>query len=134
MTSPSDAERIAQRYPRSRAPGWLWLVGVAIVLAIGVPWLLWAALQGANPAISAKLVTFTVTSDTTVDVLITVQRPDPSVPGVCTLRAQAVGTDTVGQLDVVVEPGPDELTDHEVTIRTFKPATSASVIGCHATG
>lgn len=133
VTSPTDAERIARRYPPARFPRWTWLVVVGLVLAVGIPWLLWSALHGANPAISAKVVTFVVTSDTTVDVNLTVQRPDPSVAGVCTLQAQAVGTDVVGQLDVVVDPGPDELTDLTVTIRTFKPATSASVVRCQTT-
>lgn len=133
VTSPADADRIARRYPPARTPKWAWLVVVGVVIAIGGPWLVWAALHGANPDISAKLVTFTVTSDTTVDVHITVQRPDPSVAGVCTLRAQAVGTDTVGQLDVVVDPGDAELTEYDLTIRTFKPATSASVVACVTT-
>lgn len=133
MTSATDADRIAQRYPSARLPRWTWVVAAAVVVAIGTPWLIWTALHGANPAISAKLVTFTVTSDTTVDVNITVQRPDPSVAGVCTLKAQAIGTDTVGQLDVIVEPGGTELTDYSVTLRTFKPATSASVVGCRTT-
>lgn len=134
MTTSTDADRIAQRYPPARLPRWAWIVAAALVLAIGAPWLLWTALHGANPAISAKLVTFVVTSDQTVDATITVQRPDPSVAGVCTLKAQAIGTDTVGQLDVVVEPGAAELTDYAITIRTFKPATSASIVGCHTTG
>lgn len=134
MSSPSDAERIALRYPPSRVPRWTWLVIVGVIVAVGAPWLIWSGLHGANPAISAKVVTFDVTSDTTVDVLITVQRPDPTVAGVCTLRAQAVGTDTVGQFDVVVEPGTQPLTDFDVTVRTFKPATSASVVGCRTTG
>ncbi|MFV0407611.1 MAG: DUF4307 domain-containing protein [Propioniciclava sp.] len=130
MSASADAERIAQRYPPRRTPRWAWLILVGLILAVGGPWLVWTASSGANPAISAKLVAFDVTSDTTVDVRFTVQRPDPTLAGVCSLRAQAIGTDTVGQLDVVVEPGENELTDYEVTVRTFKPATSASIIAC----
>ncbi|QIK71568.1 DUF4307 domain-containing protein [Propioniciclava coleopterorum] len=126
----TDAERIARRYPGSRTPRWLWLVAVAAILAVGVPWLIWTATYGANPAISAKIVSFSVTSDQTIDVRVTTQRPDPARPAVCTLTAQAVTYDTVGQYVLELPPGSEELEHHDVTIRTFKRPTSVKIEGC----
>ncbi|WP_232549626.1 DUF4307 domain-containing protein [Propioniciclava soli] len=135
MTSPTetDAERIARRYPPAALPRWTWIVVAALFVAIGTPWLLWAAIHGANPAIDAKLVAYDVRSDTEVDVQITVERPDPAVTGVCSVRAQAIGTETVGEIDIVMEPGSERLVTVHETIRTFRRATSASVVACRVT-
>lgn len=130
----TDAARIARRYPARALPRWTWIAVAALFVAIGTPWLLWSALHGANPGIAAKLVAYDVRSDTDVDVRITIERPDPSVPGVCGVKAQAVGTETVGEIDIVMEPGTERLETVERTIRTFKRATSASVTSCRATG
>lgn len=134
VSIPTDAERIARRYPPPALPRWTWVAVAVAIAAVGLPWLFWSAWHGANPAIAAKLVSFVVTSDTTVDARITVERPDPAVPGVCTLKAQAVSYETVGQLDVVVGAGTERLVDVDVTLRTFKPATSVSVVACRTTG
>lgn len=126
----TDADRIARRYPRSRTPRWLWVVFAAACAVIGGAWLLWSATYGANPAISAKIVTFSVTSDQTLDVRVTTQRPDPTRPAVCTLTAQAVTYDTVGQYVLDLPPGSQELEHHDITIRTFKRPTSVKIETC----
>ncbi len=126
----ADADRIARRYPASRTPRWLWLAGVAVIVVVGGAWLIWSALYGANPAISARVVSFTVTSDQTIDVRVTTQRPDPQRAAVCTFTAQAVTYDTVGQYALELPPGDQTLEDHDLTIRTFKRATSVKVENC----
>lgn len=126
----TDAERISRRYPASRTPGWTWIVLATALAAVGGTWLIWSALHGANPAISAKIVSFTVTSDQTVNVRITTQRPDPAQAAVCTLTAQAVTYDTVGQHILELQPGETELEHHDLTIRTFKRPTSVKIDGC----
>ena len=128
----TDADRIARRYPRSRTPRWLWVVFAAACAVIGGAWLLWSATYGANPAISAKIVSFEVTSDQTVDVMVTTQRPDPSRPAVCTVIVQAESYDTVGQYPIELGPGTEVLEDHPITVRTFKRGTSASIRSCEA--
>lgn len=105
-------------------PRWTWIAVAALLMAIGTPWLLWSALHGANPVIAAKLVAYEVRSDTEIDVRITVERPD-GVPGVCGVKAQAVGTDTVGEIDIVLEPGTDRLE----TVDTPDPHVHAAHIG-----
>lgn len=134
MTAPTDAERIARRHPPPTLPPRTWVAVAAFLVTIGTPWLLWAALHGANPAIAAELVSYEVRSDTEVGVRVTIERPDPSVPGVCRVRAQAVGTETVGELDLIVAAGTERLATLDRTIRTFRRATSAAVVSCRAGG
>ena len=128
--SETDAQRIARRYPPSRTPKWLWIVVAVLMAGIGGTWLLWSAFAGANPPISAKIVSWTVTSDQTMDVLVTTQRPDPARPAVCTITAQAESYETVGQYDIELGPGTEELEDHAIEIRTFKRPTSVKVLSC----
>ncbi len=128
--SETDAERIARRYPPPRAPRWLWIPIAAVLGGVGSVWLIWSGVHGANPPVSGKVVAFEVVSDTETKVRFTVQRPKPEVPATCTVIVQAITYDTVGELPVAIPPGTEELTKFEVTVRTFKRATSASLQGC----
>lgn len=132
VTTETDAQRIARRYPPSRTPRWLWVVVAVVLAGLGGTWLAWAAWSGANPAISAKIVTWTVTSDRTMDVRVTTQRPDPRRPASCTIAAQAESYETVGQYELELGPGTRELEDHDITIRTYLRATSVKVLACVA--
>ncbi|MDO5534791.1 MAG: DUF4307 domain-containing protein [Propionibacteriaceae bacterium] len=129
--SVTDAERIARRYPASRTPRWVWVVLAVFLAVVGGTWMVWSGLYNANPPISAKIVSWQVTGDQTMDVRVTTQRPDPSVPAVCTVAAQAVSYETVGQYDIELAPGTEELEHHDLEIRTFKRATSVKVLACH---
>ena len=126
----SDAARIARRYPPRRLPRWAWIPVAVALGGIGLTWLVWSAWYGANPVVSGRVSAFQVTSDTTVDAVLTVQRPDPSVPVRCTLAAKAVSYDIVGQLPVEVAASDQELEDIAVTLRTFKRATTVELQGC----
>lgn len=130
MITESDAARIARRYPPRRTPRWAWIPLAVAVAVVGGVWLLWSALYGANPPVSARISSFHVTSDTTVDAVLTVQRPDPAVRARCTVVAKAVSYETVGQLLVQVEASDQGLQDIPVTLRTFKRATTVDLDGC----
>lgn len=130
MTVETDADRIARRYPVARTPRWLWVVPAVALAVVGGGWTVWSGIHGATPPISAKIVSFDVTSDQTVQVLLTTQRPDPSRPATCTVTAQATSYETVGQFPLFLGPGTQELENHDVTIRTFKRGTSVKVEGC----
>lgn len=126
----SDADRIARRYPASRTPRWLWIVLAVGLGLVGGTWMVWSALYGSNPPLSAKIVAWTVTSDSAMDVTVTTQRPDPGRPGVCTLTAQAESYETVGQFALELAPGTQVLEDHDLVIKTFKRATSVRIESC----
>ncbi|HET7724087.1 MAG TPA: DUF4307 domain-containing protein [Propionibacteriaceae bacterium] len=128
--TPEERARIAARYPRPRR--WPAVVlGVAFALLLG-SWTLWTAVWHANPPVSAQVLSFEVVSDSEVRVVLHVDRPDPSIPGVCTVITQAQNYQQVGELDAQIAPGTVRLTDITVTVRTIARATSASLQGCHA--
>lgn len=128
--TPEERARIAARYPRPRR--WpLVTLGVVFALLLG-SWTLWTAVWHANPAVSAEVLSFDVVSDSEVHVVLHVDRPDPSVAGVCTVITQAEDYQQVGELDAQIAPGTDRLTDMTIVIRTISRATSASLQGCHA--
>ncbi|HEX7396961.1 MAG TPA: DUF4307 domain-containing protein [Propionibacteriaceae bacterium] len=125
-----EEARIGARYPRPRR--WpLITLGVVFALLLGT-WTLWTAVWHANPPVSAQVLSFDVVSDSEVQVVLHVDRPDPSIAGVCTIITQAENYQQVGEVDALLEPGTQRLTDITVTVRTIARATSASLQGCHA--
>ena len=128
------AERLARRYPTSRRPLRDWRVVAGAVAAIGAGWLVWAATLGANPAVSARVDSFQVVSDAQVVVVVTIERPDPSIAVQCLVHAQAVSFERVGEVPLTGPAGTEVSTRLEVTVRTFKAATTASIEGCRAIG
>ncbi len=123
-------ERLLRRYPPSRVPKNAW-IPVAIVLGLlGGAWLIWSAWVGSHPPVVGQVTAFNVVSDNQVDVSLTVQRTDPAQPATCTIIAQAVSYETVGQLPIAVAPSNNELEHLKVSMRTFKRATSASIQSC----
>ena len=132
VTDPDAAARLARRYPPPpRRRGW---IPVAIVLAVlGTAWLIWAGGHGALDVVTARVDAFTVSSDSQIDVTVTIDRPDPSKGARCQLYAQAVSYDRVGELTVTVPAGGERLTSQHIELRTFKRATTAVIDSCTTT-
>ena len=133
MSTPEDKARIAARYPKRRASSiGIVIVGLALTV-FGIVWLLWTSLFHANPAIVGAVQAYEVTSDDAATALVKVQRNAADVTGTCTVIAQAVSFERVGELDVHVPAGEQLLTEQHITIRTVKRATSVSVLECRPT-
>jgi len=131
VSSAEDAaERLRQRYPRSRLPRPLLVTLVALLAAAGLSWLVWTASIHSNPAVSAQVTAYEVRSDTSVAVTLTVDRPDPSVPAVCRVIAQAVDFSPVAEQQVAVPPADHRVVNLDLTLITLRRATSASVREC----
>jgi len=124
------AERLRRRYPPPRLSRPVLVALVAAGTAVGLGWLVWAALLHATPAVSAQVSAFRVTSDTSIEVTMTVQRSDPAVPATCRVIAQSTDFQPVAEKEVAVQPGTVKLADIELTLTTLRRATSASVTGC----
>jgi hypothetical protein len=124
------AERLSRRYPPPRLPRPVLVGLVALGSAVGMAWLIWAALSHATPAVSAQVSAFDITSDTSIMVTMTVQRSDPSVAATCRVIAQSTDFQPVAEREVVVEPSDVKLADIKLELTTLRRATSASVSGC----
>jgi hypothetical protein len=83
--------------------------------------------------VAASVPSYRVTSDTSMDVTITVQRRDPSIPVTCRVLAQSTDFQPVAELEVPVPASTVELADIRLTLTTLRRATSASVSGCRVT-
>ena len=124
------AGRLARRYPPARVPRAVVVGLVAAGTALGLGWLVWAALAHATPAVSAQVSAFTVVSDTTIRVTMTVQREDPSVAATCRVIAQSPDFQPVAEQEVPVPSSTVALANIELDLTTLRRATSASVTGC----
>ena len=128
--SDEDRARIAARYP-SRRPIDVLVFVVALAALLGaIAVVVVAGVQRANPPVAAMVRQFDVTSAQEIAVTLVVQRTDPTQAAPCSLFAQAVSYEYVGELDITVPPGTETLTRIDLTIKTLKEATSVSVESC----
>lgn len=127
---PTVDERLRRRYPPALLPRPV-LVGLVAVLVVGaLGWLVWTASVRSNPPVSGQVASFRIVSDTQIDLTLTVDRPDPSVPVVCTVIAQASNFERVAELPVEVGASEHRVVDVPVSMKTFRRATSASLDHC----
>ncbi|HHV20568.1 MAG TPA: DUF4307 domain-containing protein [Propionibacterium sp.] len=128
--SDTDRRRIAERYPERRRP-WLVPVIAAPLLALVIFWL-WISAYHANPPLTADVSGFNVTSNNEIEVTVTVDRARPEVTGHCVVFAQAPDFERVGEVRIPIAASDRKVEQIEVTIRTFRLSTSASVEHCIA--
>lgn len=125
--SDADRERIRTRYPQPRRGRW-----VIAALVIGVllgGWAIWAGLIHANPGVTGQVHGYKVLDDQSVQVTVKAHRPDPATQAQCTVQAQAVSGEVVGELTFPVS-GTAEDTTHIVTVKTTLRATTAILLNC----
>jgi hypothetical protein len=124
------ADRLARRYPPPRVPRAVVVALVGAGTALGLGWLVWAALAHATPAVTAQVSAFTVVSDTTIRVTMTVQRQDPARAATCRVIAQSTDFQPVAEREVPVPSSSVALANIVLDLTTLRRATSASVSGC----
>ncbi len=124
------AERLRRRYPQPRVPRAAKIALIAVGAAVAMAWLIWAALVHSQPAVAAQVSAFTVASDTAINVTISIDRRDPSVPVTCRVIAQAADFQPVAEQQVAIEASVAKVVDKRIVLTTMRRATSASVKGC----
>ena len=128
--SAADRERLARRYPGPRLPRPV-LIGIIAVVAVGsLSWLIWTALVHAEPVVSAKVAAYTVVSDSRIDATVIIDRPDPSIPVVCRVSAQAEDFQPVGEVNLPVEATAEGVVNTTISITTVRRATTAVIREC----
>jgi len=100
-----------------------------LLAAVGLTWLLWAALYHATPPVSAQLRAFHVRGDGVVAATIDVRR-EPGTAVVCLLEAQAADHFVVGERQVRLPAGAQETLTRTYRIETERPATNAVLDSC----
>jgi hypothetical protein len=127
------AERLALRYPPPRVSRRAKMVITGVATLVALTWLVWAALLHAEPAVSGQVASYEVVSDTSMTVVVTVQRSDPSRPATCRLLAQSTDFQPVAEQDVPVPASAVKVANLPVTLTTLRRATSATVRSCSST-
>lgn len=120
------AERYGVRRPGRR---YATILAVAVLALGGLGWLGWAAVQHAAPDVRGELQGFDVVSVHEVTVVVDVRRPSGDAVR-CVVTAQAADFATVGEASVTIPPGQSTSLRHELSIRTEREATSATVESC----
>lgn len=124
----ADRARIAARYPSQKRR---WLIPViAIPITALLALYLWLSVFHSNPPLTAQVSGFEVISDREITVRVMVDRARPEVNGQCLVFVQAPNFERVGEVWLPVPPSANKVEHLEVTIRTFRRSTSASVDRC----
>ncbi|HLL63605.1 MAG TPA: DUF4307 domain-containing protein [Propionibacteriaceae bacterium] len=124
------AERLRLRYPPPRVPRPVVVVLVVVGAALGLGWLIWAALFHATPPVSGQMSAFQVVSDTEIVVTLTVDRRDPAQPVSCRVLAQGEDLTPVGEQQVQVPGAAARVVNTQVRLVTLRRALTATVQDC----
>jgi Domain of unknown function (DUF4307) len=127
-------ERLQERYgapaPWARP---LTIALVGLVAALGLGWLVWAALDRAEPPLSSQLVSFEVLDAHRVRVRIQIDYAE-DVTASCRVTAQASDHGVVGDLTFAAPADRRDTLTVIKTIVTEREATTAVLQGCSAAG
>lgn len=133
MTDPAAADRAADldaRYGRRASPRQpLVVAAIAVVAAAGLAWLLWVAIWHSSPPVASRLLTFEVTSPTSVVAVIEVERSEDVVAS-CRIQAKSADFAIVGESTLTVPADAPRRQTLRAVITTQRPATAAVLVGC----
>jgi len=110
-------------------PASSWRPVAAVILVVGLIWLLWAGLHHARPEISFRLISFNVIDDRNTEIRFEATRRDENRELTCTLVARDFDKLIVGQIDDVIPAGQGYI-DRTTTIPTRNMAATATVLRC----
>jgi hypothetical protein len=133
VTDPAAPDRTAaldQRYGRRTSRRRPVAVAAVVVVAVaGLAWLLWAAVWHSNPPVASRLVSFEVTSSTSVVAVIEVERTE-DVVATCRVQAKSADFAIVGETTLTVPADAPRRATVRAVVTTQRPATAAVLVGC----
>ncbi len=127
---PANIARIARRYPPRPVRTLVLRVVLVAAIVAALAWYLPMAHRNANPPVTGVLSAHWVVSNQEAGFTLLVGRPDPRVPAVCTVRAQAANYEYVGQVDVPIPPSDQRQVSITSTMRTVREADAVALEGC----
>ena len=107
-----------------------WISYAVAFALIGGGWLVWSALDHANPQIRTSLISFNNQNPRKVEVRYSITRRDPSQEITCTLIARDFDVNVVGQIDDVI-PAGEKYVERNTTVPTRADAVNAGILSCH---
>ena len=110
-------------------PASSWRPVAAVILVVGLIWLLWAGLHHSRPELTFRLISFNVTDDRNTEIRFEATRRDADRELTCTLVARDFDKLIVGQIDDVIPAGQGYI-DRTTTIPTRNLAATATVLRC----
>ena len=108
-----------------------WISYAVAFALLGGGWLVWSALDQANPEIRTSLISFDNHNPRKVEVRYSVTRRDPNQEVTCTLIARDFDVNIVGQIDDLI-PAGEKYTERVTTIPTRADAVNAGILSCHS--
>ena len=123
-------QTLTERY--AAPPAWrrpLTVAAVALLAAVALGWLLWAAFVESTPKVESQLDGFEVVDDHAVTVRVDVRVSSGTTGASCTVEALASDHSVVGELHFRPSSGMNQ-----VRVRTDRRASAIDVPGCIADG
>ncbi|ADG79733.1 hypothetical protein TPAU25S_00509 [Tsukamurella paurometabola] len=125
--------RPSDRYPDEQDPHRtrrLLVIGLVVVVVLGVGLAYLGYSKFAGKPVTGETAGYSVVSDSTVEVQVTVTRKDASQPVSCIVRAKNKAGDELGRREFYVPPSSDPVVVVSSEVRTTAPAAVGDVFGC----
>ena len=128
---PKDVEELLKlRYGRSGTN--LWKYSALLLLAIGLPWLMWSAWYHSNPPTRVALISFKPIDTRSIEITFELDRRDPKSAQICTLVARDFDKNIVGEIDFNVPSSKTNPLKITTVIPTRLEAVNAGILECRA--
>jgi hypothetical protein len=129
-TGSSPDGRPAGRYGDARGPRrTAGVVGLAVLGAALLAYLVWVAWSHANPAVRAGLLSYDIRGDRSVEVVLEVVR-SPGQPVTCEVRAQNLDNVTVGTARADVDVAAPRHSRLTLVVATTERAVNGELVRC----
>lgn len=101
-----------------------------LVLVLGVVVAVLGYQRLGTSEVKGELAAYRLVDDRTVEVTVTVTRPDPSQPVVCVIRARSRDGSETGRRELLVAPSDQTTVQVTGLVRTTRTAVVGDVYGC----
>jgi hypothetical protein len=127
-------ERPAARYGSRQLPRrnrrWILLAVAAAVLIAGVIVAVVAFQRFGGGEVKGELTAYQLIDDETVQVTIGVERPDPSQPVVCIVRARSKDGSETGRREILVPPSTERVVQVTTEVKSTRKPVMGDIYGC----